>query len=167
VSWAPKVPLVYLKSSEYEATEEEAKKSVAGTLYKQVADMAGGCLFAMITGVQHWDLFAFFNAATGMELSPDEYMEMGLRAQTTRQLFNLKQGLNPRDSLIPGRMRGEPSLSDGPLKGKSVPMAEKVRLHWEAMGWDGETGVPTAAALERLGLQDLAARNLPRGSPLP
>lgn len=164
VSWAPKVPLVYLKSREYGATEEEAMKGVAGTLYKQVADMAGGCLFAMITGVQHWDLFAFFNAATGMELSPDEYMEMGRRAQTLRQLFNLKQGIHPRDYFVSERMRGAPPLSNGPLKGKSLPLAEKVGLHWAAMGWDGKTGVPTAATLEKLGLKDLAARNFPQES---
>lgn len=165
VSWAPKVPLVYFKSREYKATEEEALKGVAGTLYKQVADMAGGCLFAMITGVQHWDLFAFFNAATGMELSPDEYMEMGRRSQTLRQLFNLKQGLRPQDSLASSRMQGEPPLPNGPLRGKSVPLAEKVGLHWKFMGWNENTGIPTEETIERLGLSELVARNFSGGLP--
>ena len=163
VSWAPKVPLIYRKAREYEATEEEARKGVAATLYKQVADMAGGCLFAMIAGVQHWDLFAFFNAATGFEFSPDEYMEMGRRSQTLRQLFNLKQGISPRDFFIPARMRGEPPLSNGPLRGRSVPLEKKVELHWEAMGWDGQTGIPTLETLARLGLGDIVARNFSEG----
>lgn len=165
VSWAPKVPFVYLKSREYAATEDEAKKSVAGILYKQVADMAGGCLFAMVTGLHHWDLFAFFNAATGRDLTADEYMEMGRRAQTLRQLFNLKQGVAPRGSLALARMRGDPVLPDGPLKGRSVPLAEMVGQHWAAMGWNGKSGVPTAATIDRLGLGDLVAINFPDGLP--
>jgi len=167
VSWAPKVPLLYFKSREYKASEEEAGKSVASTLYKQLCDMAGGCIFAMMTGVRHWDLFALFNAATGLELSPDEYMEMGRRAQTLRQLFNLKQGILPVDFFVPARMRGEPPLADGPLKGKSLPLGEKVRLHWEAMGWDGATGTPTRATIETLGLAPLVAGNFPEGLPRP
>jgi len=163
VTWAPKVPLLYLKSREYKATEEEARKGVAATLYKQVADMAGGCLFAMLAGTRHWDLFAFFNAATGLRLSPDEYIEMGRRSQTLRQLFNLKQGIDPRGFLIPARMRGEPPLSKGPLRGRSVPLEKKVELHWEAMGWNGQTGVPTAETLAKLGLADIVAANFPEG----
>lgn len=165
VSWAPEVPLSYLKSLEYKATEEEAKKGVAATLYKQVADMAGGCLFAMITGVQHWDLFAFFNAATGRDLSPDQYMEMGRRSQTLRQLFNLKQGVNPRDFFLPAGMRGEPPLTNGPLRGKSVPLEAKVKLHWEAMGWNGHSGIPSMETLSKLGLNALVTRNFPGGLP--
>ena len=163
VTWAPKVPLIALKIREYEATETEARKGVAATLYKQVADMAGGCLFAMIAGTQHWDLFAFFNAATGFQLSPDEYMEMGRRSQTMRQLFNLKQGVDPRDCFIPARMRGEPPLSAGPLRGKTFPLEKMVELHWEAMGWDGQTGVPAEATLVKLGLDDIVAMNFPGG----
>lgn len=165
VSWAPKVPFAYLKSREYAATEDEARKSVAGVLYKQVADMAGGCLFAMVTGLHHWNLFDFFNAATGRDLTADQYMEMGRRSQTLRQLFNLKQGLAPKDSLAQTRMRGDPALPDGPLKGRSVPLAEMVKKHWEAMGWDGKSGVPTAATIESLGLGDLAALHFPEGLP--
>ena len=165
VSWAPKVPLVYLKSREYKATEDEAMKSVAGILYKQVADMAGGCLFAMVTGLHHWDLFAFFNAATGRNLTADEYMEMGRRSQTLRQLFSLKQGVAPRGSLAQARMRGDPALPDGPLKGRSVPLAEMVGQHWEAMGWDRKSGVPTVATIDSLGLGSLVAANFPEGLP--
>ena len=163
VTWAPKVPLFYLKSREYEASEEEARKGVVASLYKQVADIAGGCLFAMIAGTQHWDLFAFFNAATGLRFSPDEYIEMGRRSQTLRQLFNLKQGIDPRDFFISPRMRGEPPLSAGPLRGKTVPLEKKVELHWEAMGWDGQTGVPTEETLAKLGLGDIVAANFPGG----
>lgn len=152
VSWAPNVPQIYLKKREYNATTEEARKAVASTLYKQVADMAGGCLFAMITGVQNWDLFAMLNAATGLNCSPDEYMEIGRRAQTLRQLFNVKHGIDPTANFIPLRLQGKPPLSAGPLRGKHVPIPEMVSLYWREMGWDDCTGVPLKQTLERLGL---------------
>jgi aldehyde:ferredoxin oxidoreductase len=163
VSWAPAVPLAYPRSREAAATEEEALKSVAGSLYKQVADMAGGCLFAMLTGIDTWNLFSFFNAATGWSLSPDDYMEMGRRSQTLRQLFNIKQGIDPRANMIPARLCGDPPLSDGPLKGKHFPLAEKVALHWKAMGWNQATGIPEAETLARLGLEDLVTKQFPKG----
>lgn len=152
VSWAPAVPLMYLKKNEYAATTEEARKAVASTLYKQVADMAGGCLFAMITGVQNWDLFEMFNAATGLRCSPDEYMEFGRRAQTLRQLFNLKHGIKPAENFIPLRIQGTPPLPAGPLRGKHVPIPDMVSLYWREMGWDEHSGVPLKTTLERLGL---------------
>ncbi len=152
VSWAPAVPQMYLKETEYKATAEEARKAVASTLYKQLADMAGGCLFAMITGVQNWDLFEMLNAATGLNRSPDEYMEIGRRAQTLRQLFNLKHGVDPTANFIPLRLQGKPPLSAGALRGKQVPIPEMVSLYWREMGWDESNGVPLKQTLERLGL---------------
>ena len=125
--------------------------------------MAGGCLFAMLTGIDTWNLFSFFNAATGWSLSPDDYMEMGRRSQTLRQLFNIKQGIDPRANMIPARLCGDPPLSDGPLKGKHFPLAEKVALHWKAMGWNQATGIPEAETLARLGLEDLVTKQFPKG----
>ncbi len=163
VSWAPKAPQAYFRSIEAKASEEEALKSVAGSLYKQVADMAGGCLFGMLTGIQAWNLFDYFNAATGRNLSPDDYMEMGRRTQTLRQLFNIKHGLDPRQAMLPDRLSGRPPLDNGPLKGKSYPLLEKVALHWKAMGWNSETGCPETSTIEKLGMGDIVARHFPKG----
>lgn len=58
---------------------------------------------------------------------------------------------------------GEPLLKDGPLKGKSFPLVEKVGLHWKAMGWNERSGMPEAQTIERLGLGELAAKHFPKG----
>jgi aldehyde:ferredoxin oxidoreductase len=117
----------------------------------------------MLTGIQAWNLFDYFNAATGRNLSPDDYMEMGRRTQTLRQLFNIKHGLDPRQAMLPDRLSGRPPLDNGPLKGKSYPLLEKVALHWKAMGWNSETGCPETSTIEKLGMGDIVARHFPKG----
>ncbi len=152
VPWAPKSTKIYPKGEEYEATEREADKSVAGTCLKQVLDAAGGCLFAVATGTQHWRIFDYLDAATGVKRSREDYMDAARRIQTLRQLFNVKQGLSPRDSIMPQRMAGEPPLETGPLAGIRVPIKAMVSNYWRRFGWDPETGVPLPETLAAYGL---------------
>lgn len=162
VSWAPKSG-VYAKAEEYIPGEKVALKTVAASCYKELTDGAGGCIFAMITGVQHWKLFDWLNAATGWEKTPDEYMEIGKRIQTLRQLFNIQQGVDPRSFKIHKRMAGDPPLREGPLKGKSVPIEAMMQLHWKAYGWDEQTGAPLPETVEQLGLNRLLEKVVNNG----
>lgn len=174
VSWAPKFTRIYPKSEEYEASEKEALKSVAGTCLKQVLDAVGGCLFALATGVQHWRVFDYIDAATGEARGAEEYMRCGRRIQTLRQLFNVKHGLSPKDSIISPRMAGNPPLAAGPLAGVEVPIEAMVSGYWGRFGWDPETGVPLPETLAELGLPGLPAAAdkvgrlvVPARSPMP
>ena len=151
VSWAPPVT-GHNKSEEYSASDREALKGVAGACYKQVVDGAGGCLFAAMSGVQHWPLFKWLNAATGWDKSPDQYMKIGKRIQTLRQQFNIREGVEPASFRMPDRLAGQPPLKEGPLKGISVPIDEMMRLYWKQFGWSEADGRPLAATLEELGL---------------
>ena len=94
VSWAPKLKRMYPKKEDYEAIEVNAKKNMANSCFKMVVDGAGGCWFAASLGVHHWRVFDWLNAATGWDKTPDEYMEIGKRMQTLRQLFNIKHGID-------------------------------------------------------------------------
>ncbi len=152
VSWAPVVGR-YKKSDEYTASDNEALKAVAGACYKQVVDGAGGCLFAAISGVQHWPIFKWLNAATGWDYSPDQYMEIGKRIQTLRQLFNIREGIEPLSFKIPDRIAGYPPLEKGPLKDKSLPIEAMMRNYWKHFGWDESSGAPLNTTLEQLELK--------------
>lgn len=149
VSWAPN-PGFYSKAEEYIPGEKLALKTVAISCYKELTDGVGGCLFAMVTGINHWKLFEWVNAATGWNKTPDEMMEIGKNIQTLRQLFNIKQGVDPMSFKMSPRMAGEPPLQEGPNKGKTVPIEEMMRLHWKAYGWDEKTGAPTRELVEVL-----------------
>ncbi len=159
VSWAPPVTRPYFKSKEYVPSDEETRKSVAGACVKQLLDATGGCLFALTTGLQHWRLFDWMNAATGENRTPDEWMEAGKRIQTARAAFGAREKAadagtdRARDyQLAHPRMRGEPPLERGPLAGKTVPLDEMVRRYREAFGWDERSGAPLPETMRELGL---------------
>ncbi len=151
ISWAPVVGR-YKKSDEYIASDSEALKAVAGACFKQVVDGAGGCLFAAISGIQHWPIFNWLNAATGWDYNPDQYMEIGKRIQTLRQLFNVREGIDPHSFIIPNRIAGNPPLEEGPLKGKTVPIEAMIKNYWKHFGWDENSGVPLKTTIEQLEL---------------
>ncbi|MBW2243156.1 MAG: aldehyde ferredoxin oxidoreductase C-terminal domain-containing protein [Deltaproteobacteria bacterium] len=141
VSWAPKVTK-YPKAEEYIPSDSDALKSVACSCYKELNDGAGGCFFALMAGLSHWNLFKMLNDATGWNLSADEYMTIGRRIQTLRQMFSVKHGVQPKDAIMTGRLAGNPPLESGNLKGISLPIEEMVSLHWKHFGWNEDTGFP-------------------------
>ncbi len=152
ISWAPKVKNKSLKEDDYIPSEETALKSVASSCYKQLVDGIGGCLFAMITGAQHFKIFDYLNASTGWNKTPDEFMEIGKRMQTLRQMFNIREGINPIDFKIHDRLAGKPPLTTGATKGKTVPIEEMMKLHWQVFGWDENTGIPKKGTVKKLNL---------------
>ena len=158
VTWAPKVKNRTPKVEEYMPSEATALKSVANSCYKQLADGAGGCLFAMVTGAQHWRLFDYLNAATGWNKTPDEYMEIGKRMQTLRQMFNIREGINPVSFKMHDRLAGLPPLESGANAGKVIPIEQMMKMHWSLFGWNPETGIPEAETLRKLNLDALMSR---------
>ncbi len=162
VSWAPN-PGTYLKSEEYVSSKTVALKTVAGSCFKELVDGSGGCLFAMMLGIQHWKLFEWLNAATGWGKTPDEYMEIGKRIQTLRQMFNIKHHVDPWQFQMNKRIAGNPPLQEGPLKGKSLPIEEMMSMHWKFFGWDEKTGIPTAMTISQLDLNTVVEEQVKYG----
>lgn len=152
VTWAPKVKNKTPKANAYIASEEVALKSVANSCYKQVVDGAGGCLFAMISGPQSWRVFDYLNAVTGWNKTADEYMLVGRRVQTLRQMFNVREGIDPTTFKMPDRLAGIPPLNAGPNAGRTIPIEKMMQKHWESFGWDPKTGVPLPETIRELGL---------------
>jgi aldehyde:ferredoxin oxidoreductase len=105
--------------------------------------------------VQHWRIFEFLDAATGVRRGAVEYMECGRRIQTLRQLFNVKHGVDPRSAIMHPRAAGNPPLEAGPLAGSVVPIKAMVANYWRRFGWDDVTGVPLPETLAELGLPEL------------
>ena len=129
VSWVPPFRK-HLKSEDCKPSVEEAMKNVAMTSYKMLIDGTGSCYYAMLTGVQHFRIFDYINHATGWNRSPDDYMEIGKRIQTFRQLFNEKHGIDPAAFKMHDRGSGILPLESGHNKGitlKIDAMAESYR----------------------------------------
>jgi len=83
-------------------------------------------------------------------------MAAGKRIQTIRQLFNAREGIDLSSLAISPLAAGHPPLQRGANRGRSVPLAPLMRLYWQHIGWDQDTGVPTAQALQELGIEESA-----------
>ena len=153
-SWAPPVK-IHPKKDDLEDTETIALISKANACYTMLCDGAGGCYYGQMMGVHMWKLIDYLNAAEGWQHDGDHYMEIGERIQTLRQMFNIKQGIDPAAISLPKRMAGDPPLPGGPLKGIRLNNRAQVSAHWKAFGWDENSGAPLPESIERLGINEL------------
>ena len=141
----------------------KALKNVAYTSYKMLVDGSGGCYYAMMMGVRHFKIFEYLNLATGWNKSPDEYMEVGKRIQTLRQLFNARHGVDMDSFRMHPRAVGEPPLSRGHNRGITLKIDEMIRQYRRSWGWDERTGYPEPETTARLGLTKLLEKEAPLG----
>jgi aldehyde:ferredoxin oxidoreductase len=152
VKGLPKVKMFYLKGSKYKANKEKAVWAVACSCYTQLFNSAGLCMFGAYLGASRLNFFEWLNAATGWPKTPEEYMGIGKRIQTLKQLFNFKQGIDPTELKVSERAIGNPPLEEGPNEGRKVPLDQMMKDYWTEMGWDPQTGDPTPATLKQLNI---------------
>ncbi|GAG40025.1 unnamed protein product [marine sediment metagenome] len=70
--------------------------------------------------------------------------------------FQVREGDNPAQRRISGRLVGSPPLEEGPHKGLSLDMETLQREFLAACDWDQQTCKPSSAKLAELGLEDVA-----------
>jgi aldehyde:ferredoxin oxidoreductase len=113
----------------------------------------------MLIGVDRVPIFEWVNAATGWAFTPVEYLRIGQRIQTLRQLFNIREGIDPRSQKISRRLTGKPPMESGPNKGVQYDLEILMKAYWQEIGWDPDTGIPTRETLASLGLSDIIDSN--------
>jgi len=97
------------------------------------------------------------NAVTGWGLTSQDLALVARRGLTMARLFNLREGKARVDDRLPDRLHEPFRL--GPLKDKVLTcdtVEEVVTNYYRDQGWDEQTGIPTPATLEALGLDDAA-----------
>lgn len=99
-------------------------------------------------------LVEHIRAMTGWDVSLYELLRVGERADAMARIFNVREGLTPKDDTLPARLH-EP-LPGGPLAGQRVDPAEfrsALADYYTLAGWDPATGMPTRAKLMELDLE--------------
>ncbi len=145
--------------------DNKGEAMALGSFFRMLVDCGGLCVFGTQIGGD-MPLIQWFNAATGWDLSDDEYLVIGERVEQLRHAFNLREGINPvRDFRLHPRIIGNPPLGKGPAKGVTLDPDAMAQAFYAAMGWDLATGKPEPARLERLGLNDLLSVLYPRHGP--
>ena len=146
----PRPGLFASKKGKYLSHPDHAPMCRANSQYLNVMNGAGICLFGGFLGCHRTPVFDWLNAATGWELSPEEYMEIGSRVQTLKQAFNIKHGIRPLDNVASPIALGNPPQDRGANKGRQVNIHPLMRAYWNEFGWDPETGSPTPEQLKAL-----------------
>jgi aldehyde:ferredoxin oxidoreductase len=151
----PDPTLLYAKKSRFTTGNGHAESAVAVSNFTQFYNALGACYMAMLIGVDRVPIFEWANAITGWQLSPEAYLRIGQRIQTLRQMFNLRQGVDPRSLKISKRLTGDPPLEWGPNRGAGFDLDLLMRNYWQATGWEAETGIPTTETLQALDLLEI------------
>ncbi len=158
----PKEPPLYNIKNKY-STENKGRGQMYASLWQELNNGCGGCLFGLQTGID-LPLVEWLNAATGWNLSEEEYLKIAKRMKTLRQAFNAREGIVPgRDFRMPGRATGHPPLKYGPVAGVTLDMKKLVGDFWKELGWNPETGIPEKKTLEELGLDFVLKDLYPEG----
>ena len=92
-------------------------------------------------------------ACTGVVYSTGDIHRVGERIWNLERLYNLREGFTKADDTLPRRLLEEP-VKGGPTDGWVVHLEPMLEEYYRARAWD-KAGVPTAATLQRLGLDTL------------
>jgi aldehyde:ferredoxin oxidoreductase len=104
------------------------------------------------------DMVELFYAATGMKMNEREMTEVADRIWNLERAMIVREGITRRDDAIVGRYMDE-AICGGPLDGLTFDREkwdEMLNEYYDLNEWDKNTGVPTRARLETLGLKDVA-----------
>ncbi|MGA2670242.1 MAG: aldehyde ferredoxin oxidoreductase family protein [Dehalococcoidia bacterium] len=99
-----------------------------------------------------------FGAATGIKKDEDEMREIADRIWTVERAFIVREGITRKDDILVGRFANEP-VHGGPLNGLVLDQTkwnEMLDEYYDLVGWDKNTGIPSRAKLEALGLYKIA-----------
>ncbi|MEK6712489.1 MAG: aldehyde ferredoxin oxidoreductase family protein [Nitrospinota bacterium] len=99
------------------------------------------------------------NMVTGWDTTAEELERTGERIVNLERAFQAREGVDRSRDMLPHRVMHEP-IPEGPHKGMHCPPQELEAMkdeYYRLRGWS-ERGVPTAATLKRLGLEDVATQ---------
>lgn len=116
-------------------------------------NLMGVCLFNVITlSIQPSTWAGLMSAALGREVTKEELLKWGERVINLERLVNARLGFDRKDDVLPARFV-EDTVEDGKGAGTIIGLNEVLDSYYESMGWEKETGLPSQAKIEELGLQ--------------
>ena len=94
--------------------------------------------------------------STGWDTTVDELVDVGARKLTMQRCFNAREGVGRNEDKLPKKLFKP--LTGGPSDGLHVTeeeMEQALDRYYAMAGWDGISGMPTMASLEKYGLAGL------------
>ncbi|NHJ21690.1 MAG: hypothetical protein EAX91_12150 [Candidatus Lokiarchaeota archaeon] len=129
---------------------QKIKSQIIATGFHQVLCASGLCMMAPQFG--YYPFLDLINALTGWEMDIDECIKIGIRIQTLRQAFTLREGVDIAKNVLPGRSIGDPIDERGPTKGVKVKYEQFYKDYCKEIGWNPDNGYPLERTLKNLDL---------------
>jgi aldehyde:ferredoxin oxidoreductase len=130
--------------------KKKQKGQMLVTSFHQVLSSSGLCMFSTLFG--SYPFIDLINSLTGWNLSIDNLITIGLRIQSLRQAFTLREGIDIVKNKLSGRISGHPPDTKGPTKGISIEYEDFYKGYCREMGWNPENGYPLKETLKDLDL---------------
>ncbi|MBY9015353.1 MAG: aldehyde ferredoxin oxidoreductase family protein [Candidatus Lokiarchaeota archaeon] len=98
-------------------------------------------------------ILEMLNKATGLNLTMENFKQLGERIYMIKRMFNLKMGLTPADDRLP-KIALNP-VNEGGSAGKTPNFQQLKNAYYDFRQFDKESGYPSQNKLKELGLDDL------------
>jgi len=125
-------------------------------IYWTIFDILGVCVFGYAprsVGTME-ELLEIIKSTTGWKTTWFELMKLGERSINMARIFNHREGFASKDDTLPEvfyhNFKGGPLDGQGAINKKDFEKA--IKLRYELMGWNPDTGIPTSAKLIELDL---------------
>jgi aldehyde:ferredoxin oxidoreductase len=152
----PSVPGMDLPEHDEKAFSGRGEAHKLGSDFSHVVSCTGTCIFGFWALPDIAAFINFMNAVSGWGFTREEIFKTGERIANIRQAFNIREGINPLQYKISGRIYGHPAPKEGPLAGVTVDEDTLYSEYLAARDWDAKTTKPTKRKLLALGLEDVA-----------
>ncbi len=121
-----------------------------------MADSLNLCKNTMVSMdiLEFAEIAKIYNALTGFEMTAEDIKKSGERVINVERIYNMLCGIRKEDDTLSKRFLEEPMPDEcGPSAGSVLELKDMLDEYYEERGWDVESGVPTKAKLEELGLE--------------
>jgi aldehyde:ferredoxin oxidoreductase len=124
-------------------------------LYASLWQHALNCLvFCFFVPLDLTRMVDLISGITGWSANAWELMKVGERCINMTRAFNIREGMTRADDYLPRRFFTP--FTSGPLEGVSIDEAklkQAIDTYYAMAGWDMESGAPTLAKLQELGIE--------------
>ncbi len=137
--------------------EEKVRLTYITQVFFAALDSYGLCQFVWGPSWELYgpdDMIEMLRAATGWDITLDEFMRVGERRLNMMRAFNAREGLDRKADMLPKKL-GKPLQGTGPTAGIFFDPKDNERwqdVYYKMAGWDARTGNPDKKKLASLGL---------------
>lgn len=126
--------------------------------YNLVLYSVSSCQRPFISRVLDIETIAgLYSKATGIEVTPADLLEGAERTITLQRMFNVREGMNRSVEMARPHCTSDAQRRD---------LARMLDAYYASHGWDAATGIPPAARIAELGLQDIVGMREEAAAPV-